>query len=202
MLREIEQYTGQRIEPVKAPSKTDVAARRAALFKERILKTLEEEELELYLNLVEELAEESGSDMAEIAAAAARLARGDKPLEVVVEPLPEQPLLTEEGMVRLFLDAGAVAECAQATSSGRSLTRLASRAMPSVRSTSMTPSVLWMCPSTAAGAGGHAPGDHPQPGGAHPPGDSPRAQAQAEQGRSKYKGKKIYPKSGKKFHRH
>ncbi|HLE14962.1 MAG TPA: DEAD/DEAH box helicase, partial [Anaerolineales bacterium] len=98
MLREIEQYTGQRIEPVKAPTKADVAARRVALFKERILKTLEEEELELYLNLVEELAVESGCDMAEIAAAAARLARGDRPLEVVVEPLPEQAPPTEAGM--------------------------------------------------------------------------------------------------------
>jgi ATP-dependent RNA helicase DeaD len=62
-----------------------------ALFKERILNTLEGEDLDLYLNLVQELAIESGRDMAEIAAAAARLARGDKPLEVVIEPLPRRP---------------------------------------------------------------------------------------------------------------
>jgi ATP-dependent RNA helicase DeaD len=108
MLREIERYTGQRIEAAKVPTKADVAARRTALFKQRILKTLEEEDLELYLNLVEELALESGCDMAEIAAAAARLARGDKPLEVILEPMPEENELTssEEGMVRLFIDAG------------------------------------------------------------------------------------------------
>jgi ATP-dependent RNA helicase DeaD len=108
MLRDIERYTGQRIEAVKVPTKADVAARRTALFKGRILKTLEEEDLELYLSLVEELAVESGFDMAEIAAASARLARGDKPLEVIVEPVPEQSVASssEEGMVRLFIDAG------------------------------------------------------------------------------------------------
>ncbi len=49
---------------------------------------------------------EEGLDLAEIAAAAARLARGDKPLEVEVEPAPERIARTEEGMVRLFIDAG------------------------------------------------------------------------------------------------
>ena len=49
---------------------------------------------------------EEGLDIAEIAAAAARLARGDKPLEVEVEPAPERVARTEDGMVRLFIDAG------------------------------------------------------------------------------------------------
>jgi len=106
MMREIERYTGQSIQPVKMPTRADVAARRIALFKERILNTLEEEELELYLNLVEDLSVESGRDMAEIAAATARLARGDKPLEVIVEPIPEDVGPKDEGMVRLFIDAG------------------------------------------------------------------------------------------------
>src|SRR5688572_11183464 len=86
MKREVEQYTGQRIEPMRTPTEADVAARRVALFKERVLKTLAGGELDLYLSLVEELAEESGRDMAEIAAAAVRLAGGDKPLEVALEP--------------------------------------------------------------------------------------------------------------------
>jgi ATP-dependent RNA helicase DeaD len=106
MLRDIERYTGQHIEAVKVPTRADVAARRTALFKERIMQTLEEEDLELYLNLVEELASERGCDMAEIAAASARLARGDKPLEVVLEPLLEELTSPDEGMVRLFIDAG------------------------------------------------------------------------------------------------
>ena len=105
MMTEIERYTGQRITPMKMPTQADVAARRVALFKDNIRSTIEEGDLDLYLSLVEELVEE-GLDLAEIAAAAARLARGDKPLEVEVEPAPERVARTEEGMVRLFIDAG------------------------------------------------------------------------------------------------
>lgn len=106
LMRNIEQFVKQRIEPMKAPTRAHVAARRIALFKERILQTLAEEELDLYLNLVEELAEESGRDISEIAAAAARLAREDKPLVVDLEPEPEVVAHLEEGMVRYFIEAG------------------------------------------------------------------------------------------------
>jgi ATP-dependent RNA helicase DeaD len=105
-MRNIEQYVKQRIEPMKAPTRAHVAARRIALFKEHILQTLAEEGLDLYLNLVEELAEESGRDIAEIAAAAARLAREDKPLVVDLEPEPDGVAQPEEGMVRFFIEAG------------------------------------------------------------------------------------------------
>lgn len=104
-MREIERFTRQRIGAMKIPTRADVAARRAALFKESIRKTLKEENLEPYLALVGELAEEGGFEMREIAAAAARLARGDKPLDVAVERPPAGPP-PEEGMVRLFIDAG------------------------------------------------------------------------------------------------
>ena len=106
LLRDIERYTGQRIEPMKVPTKADVASRRVALFKETIKRTLAEEELELYLGLVEELAEESGCDMAEVAAAIAYVARQGKPLVVALEPEPEQVPQPEAGMARLFIDAG------------------------------------------------------------------------------------------------
>ena len=106
MKRDIEHYTKQEIKPMKLPTKADVASRRVAAFKERILKTLVDEDLELYLNLVEEIAEESGSDLSEIAAAAAFLSAGDKPLEVPVEPKIENFTFTEENMVRLFVDVG------------------------------------------------------------------------------------------------
>jgi ATP-dependent RNA helicase DeaD len=106
MKRDIEQYTKQKIEPMKLPTQADVASRRMEMFKARILKTLVEQELDLYLSIVEELAEESGSDIAEIAAAAAFLGAGDKPLEVAIEPEPKQFAFQEDGMVRLFLDVG------------------------------------------------------------------------------------------------
>jgi ATP-dependent RNA helicase DeaD len=106
LLRDIERFTGQRIEPVKMPTQGEIAARRIALFKERIVETLESNDLDLYLNLVTELSTESGHDMAEIAAAAARLARGDRPLEVVMQPVPPEVTRSNEGMVRLFIDIG------------------------------------------------------------------------------------------------
>jgi ATP-dependent RNA helicase DeaD len=88
------------------PSQADIAARRIALFKEDILQTIEEEELDLYLALVEEIADESGRDISEIAAATARLARGEKPLEMALEAEPEFAPVVDEGMIRLFIDAG------------------------------------------------------------------------------------------------
>ena len=105
MMMEIERYTGQRITPMKMPTQADVAARRIALFKDNIRQSIAEGDLDLYLSLVEELVEE-GLDLAEIAAGAAKLARGDKPLEVEVEPEPEGVAQAEDGMVRLFIDAG------------------------------------------------------------------------------------------------
>ncbi len=106
MLQEIERYTRQRIEPMKVPSQAAVAARRVALFKESVIKEIEKGELDLYMALVEEIASEGNYDVAEIAAAAARLARADQPLEVVVEPPAEAQSPPEGGMVRLFIAAG------------------------------------------------------------------------------------------------
>ena len=74
LLREIERFIGQRLRPMKLPTKAAIAARRLELFKDQMRKMLAEGELDLYLTVVEELAAE-GFEMAEIAAAAARLAR-------------------------------------------------------------------------------------------------------------------------------
>jgi ATP-dependent RNA helicase DeaD len=105
LLRHIERYTGQPMKPMTLPTLADVAARRVAQLKDALVKTLAEDNLELYLTLVEELAEESGIDMAEIAAAAARLAHGDRPLATAADP---EPSPASGAMVRLYLDAGRV----------------------------------------------------------------------------------------------
>jgi ATP-dependent RNA helicase DeaD len=106
LLKFIERFTGQRIAPMRMPSVADVAARRASLFKEKLRAAAHEDGLEPYLTLVEELAEE-GLDMAEVAAAAAKLARGSQPLEAAAQPEPSpSPLMSDRGMVRLFIDAG------------------------------------------------------------------------------------------------
>jgi len=108
MMREIEKFTGQRLTAAKIPSRADVVARRTSLFKAKIIKTLEDVELETYLTLVQELAEESGRDLAEIAAAAACLARGDKPLDLpeIHLPGPIKQTQTATGTVSLLLAAG------------------------------------------------------------------------------------------------
>jgi ATP-dependent RNA helicase DeaD len=120
MLQEIERITGQRLMPMRMPTQADVAARRTELLKQSLRSTLaKKEELELYLSLVEELAEE-GFDMAEVAAAGAYLSRRDRPLELEIETPPARPAggppYGERGeraqrgggedMVRLFLNAG------------------------------------------------------------------------------------------------
>jgi ATP-dependent RNA helicase DeaD len=106
LLKVIERFTGHRIAPMRMPSAADVAARRVQSFKRRLLEASAEEGLEPYLALVEELAEEAGIDMAEIAAAAARLASGGKPITVEAMPAAPAAPVVDGPMVRLFVDAG------------------------------------------------------------------------------------------------
>ncbi len=106
LMKLIERFTGQRIAPMRMPSTADVAARRSALFKDKLRAAAQEDGLEPYLTLVEELAEE-GMDLAEVAAAAAKLARRSQPLGVAAHPEPASaPFAKDGGMVRLFIDAG------------------------------------------------------------------------------------------------
>ncbi len=105
MRREIEQFIGRPIQPMALPTKADIAARRIKVFKDQLLSVLDTEDLDLYVALVQELVEESGRDVAEIAAGAAWLARRDKPLLAAPEDEP-LPVANEEGMVRLYLSAG------------------------------------------------------------------------------------------------
>jgi ATP-dependent RNA helicase DeaD len=104
LLKTIERFTGQHLTPMRMPTAAAVAARRVAAFKKRLLEATADGGLDPYLALVEQLSEEAGVDIAEIAAAAARLATGDRPLHAAIEP--EAPPRAEDGMVRLFLDAG------------------------------------------------------------------------------------------------
>ncbi|HEX7832538.1 MAG TPA: DEAD/DEAH box helicase [Thermoanaerobaculia bacterium] len=89
MMREIEKFTGLPIKPMKMPTKADLAAKRVNVFKDMVRKTIAEGELDLYLQLVEQLTEEGPFDMADIAAAAAKLASSGK-------ALPAQIAITEE----------------------------------------------------------------------------------------------------------
>ncbi len=89
MMRDIERFTGSPIKPTKMPTLSDVAARRMSLFKENLRKNLQEGELDLYVELVEQIAEEGPYDLADVAAAAARMASASRSL--VVTPVPPAP---------------------------------------------------------------------------------------------------------------
>ncbi|HUP60872.1 MAG TPA: DEAD/DEAH box helicase [Thermoanaerobaculia bacterium] len=95
MMREIERYTGKPIKPIRMPTHADVAAHRVSQFKDNIRKTIEEGDLDLYLDLVEQLVDEGQHDVSDIAAAAAKLATSARKLaaepERVVEMPPEPP---------------------------------------------------------------------------------------------------------------
>jgi ATP-dependent RNA helicase DeaD len=85
MMRAIERYTGMQIKPMKMPTRADIAAKRISVFKENIRKTIGEGDLDMYLKLVEELVEEGPFDIADIAAAAARIANGSRALAMARE---------------------------------------------------------------------------------------------------------------------
>ncbi len=107
MMRDIERYTNQKIEPMKLPTKADIAARRIAGLKEKIVAALTEQDLELHLSFVEDFAEEHGCDIAEVAAAAIFMAVGEKTLEVVPEPVQIDKFnYPESGMVKLLFNVG------------------------------------------------------------------------------------------------
>ncbi len=91
MMREIERFTGSPIKPMKFPTRADVAAKRISVFKETVRKTIQEGDLEMYVELVEQLAEEGPFDMADVAAAAARIANGSKALVKAREEERDEP---------------------------------------------------------------------------------------------------------------
>jgi ATP-dependent RNA helicase DeaD len=89
MMREIERFTGTQIKPMKMPSSKDVSARRIAVFKETVRKELQSGNLDLYVGVVTELADEGPFDMADVAAAAARLAHGARAVGKQAAEAPE-----------------------------------------------------------------------------------------------------------------
>jgi ATP-dependent RNA helicase DeaD len=109
MQRDIERYTKKKMLPMKFPTRADVAARTVALLKESLTQALAKPGMDIYLNLVEEMSSQAGVDMAEIAAAALRVALGDKNVEVSLEPKANEVPQPEGGMARLFISEGSKA---------------------------------------------------------------------------------------------
>ncbi len=86
MMREIERFTGAPIKPMRMPSPSDVATKRINVFKDSLRKTIGEGDLDLYVTLIQQVAEEGPYDVADVAAAAAKIATAERSLEI----LPQQ----------------------------------------------------------------------------------------------------------------
>jgi ATP-dependent RNA helicase DeaD len=80
MLAAIERATRQRVEPMRLPSREDVADRRATQFKDSITAVLSSQDLAFFEKLVASYAAEHGRDPQTVAAALAYLAQKERPL--------------------------------------------------------------------------------------------------------------------------
>jgi ATP-dependent RNA helicase DeaD len=87
MLKSIEHATRQPIEPIALPSREDVSSLRVSQFKQKVLDTLADTELELgfFMSVVEEIVEENDLSSREVAAALAYLVQVGRPLQIEEE---------------------------------------------------------------------------------------------------------------------
>jgi ATP-dependent RNA helicase DeaD len=94
MLKAIERATRQPIEAVALPTRGEVAERRIQQFRQQIMDTLAEENLDFFYEVVRRMESEDSLAARQIAAALAFLAQRDRPLqpEGVVVEAPPSPL--------------------------------------------------------------------------------------------------------------
>ncbi len=92
MLRTIERATQQPITELHLPSKAQVADKRINQFRQQILATIEEQDLDFFRELVANFSDETETEPQTLAAALAYLAQKDKPLlqpkDIVEDPKP------------------------------------------------------------------------------------------------------------------
>ncbi len=80
MLRTIERAIGSRIQSMRLPTVAEVNVRRVSLFKDRINEVLNQGDLGFYAGLVDEFLSENDVEARDLAAALARMSRGDRAL--------------------------------------------------------------------------------------------------------------------------
>ncbi len=90
LLGAIERSTRQKIELMQLPSTQEINDRRVARFKQKISDTLENEKLDFFSKILEELSAEKEIPMEKVAAALAHLSQGDNPLLLQAQPTPER----------------------------------------------------------------------------------------------------------------
>jgi ATP-dependent RNA helicase DeaD len=88
MLRLIEHTTKQPIEPMKMPTNQDINRHRLQAFKNKILMSLESDDLEPYEELINEILVDDSIEPIDLCVALAKLVQGDQPL-FVDETIPE-----------------------------------------------------------------------------------------------------------------
>lgn len=81
MLRAIERMTRQKIERIALPTAASIADRRIEQFKQRVVDTIEREDLDFFRDLVDAMRTEHGVSTGEAAAALAFLAQRDRPIQ-------------------------------------------------------------------------------------------------------------------------
>jgi ATP-dependent RNA helicase DeaD len=86
ILNTIERATRQAIEPMKLPSADFINSKRIESFKMKINDALTGADTSFFKDLIEEFCNETKADPIEVAAAAARLFQGDRPLLLKVKP--------------------------------------------------------------------------------------------------------------------
>ena len=80
LLKAIERSTKQSIESMQMPSVSDINQHRMSKFKQRIVDSINSDELATYQQIIEEVLKENEVEPAHLAAAVARLMQGDEPL--------------------------------------------------------------------------------------------------------------------------
>lgn len=80
MLKSIERATGKTIDPITLPSTKDINKKRVERFKQTILDALQNDNIQFYRAIIDELQKETDTGSLDIAAALAVIAQGDQPL--------------------------------------------------------------------------------------------------------------------------
>jgi ATP-dependent RNA helicase DeaD len=100
MLKAIERATRQPIEPIALPTRGEVAERRVQQFRQQIMDTLAEENLEFFYEVVRRMESEDGLATRQIAAALAFLTQRERPLRPDGLEIPETPSPSAVSMSR------------------------------------------------------------------------------------------------------
>jgi ATP-dependent RNA helicase DeaD len=106
LLQQIERATNKKIDMLTLPSTQDINDQRVEKFKARITDALEQEGLEFYQQMIEDLQQASNVPALEIAAALAKLVQGDAPFFLEDKPVRQASFRDDDRGARRARDFG------------------------------------------------------------------------------------------------